>query len=186
MKHQDAINLFEALHPNFFESEWIRSMPETHIFSELILDLNQDPLSPPPYPCPEGIGFGIYQGGLAPLQEAVAMVDENWVQYFTPEKRIFCARDEEGKILSFCILDDLGIHRIDGNLQRIAGPGCVGTIPTHEGRGIGLNLVYRATLLFSEEGYDYSYIHYTYLPDWYAKLGYRTILTWNGKLGYLK
>ena len=30
-----------------------------------------------------------------------------------------------------------------------------------------------------EEGYDLSYIHYTGVAPWYAKLGYRTILKWD-------
>ena len=29
------------------------------------------------------------------------------------------------------------------------------------------------------EGFDLSYIHYTHLEHWYAKLGYRTILRWD-------
>ena len=32
-----------------------------------------------------------------------------------------------------------------------------------------------------EELYDYGYIHYTYETKWYGKLGYKTVLSWNGK-----
>jgi len=39
----------------------------------------------------------------------------------------------------------------------------------------------RDTLLeaVKEMGYDYSYIHYTGVANWYAKLGYRTEIIWN-------
>ena len=32
--------------------------------------------------------------------------------------------------------------------------------------------------LLKEEGYNYSYIHYTYVAQWYEKLGYETVLKW--------
>ena len=33
--------------------------------------------------------------------------------------------------------------------------------------------------ILKEEGYDYSYIHYTYLAPWYERLGYKTVIKWN-------
>ena len=32
--------------------------------------------------------------------------------------------------------------------------------------------------ILRQEGYDISYIHYTGVAPWYAKLGYRTFLRW--------
>ena len=36
-------------------------------------------------------------------------------------------------------------------------------------------MVSLGTLILKERGFDYSYIHDTGVPDWYAKLGYKTI-----------
>ena len=63
----------------------------------------------------------------------------------------------------------------------ISGPGCVGTVPAYRKKGIGLEMVRRATIMLKEEGFDLSWIHYTHIGPWYEKLGYRTVLRWNGK-----
>ncbi len=79
------------------------------------------------------------------------------------------------------MIEDFGEHIICGKKCRIGGPGCVGTLPEYRDRGIGLTMVRNVTGILKEELYDYSYIHYTYETAWYAKLGYRTVLRWNGK-----
>ena len=58
------------------------------------------------------------------------------------------------------------------------------TIPEYRKKGIGLEMVRRATMLLKEENFDISWIHYTHLRHWYEKLGYLTILEWNSK-GFL-
>ncbi len=40
-------------------------------------------------------------------------------------------------------------------------------------------MVKHVTQILKEEGYDYSYIHYTYLAPWYERLGYKTVIKWN-------
>ncbi|MBR5226313.1 MAG: GNAT family N-acetyltransferase, partial [Clostridia bacterium] len=64
---------------------------------------------------------------------------------------------------------------------RIGAPGCVGTIPAYRRQGIGLKLVQNATAILKQRGYDLSYIHYTGVGHWYARLGYQTILKWNAQ-----
>ena len=86
----------------------------------------------------------------------------------------YCAFDGE-KVVSFCILDEMGICQG----LRIAGPGCVGTVPAYRKKGIGLKMVQNATAILKDRGYDISYIHYTQVGHWYARLGYRTVLRWN-------
>ena len=82
------------------------------------------------------------------------------------------------RIASFCIIEDIGEHLLDGRRIKIGGPGCVGTVPEYRNRGIALVMVQNATQILKEEGYDLSYIHYTGVAPWYQKLGYRTILKW--------
>ena len=167
------------MHPGFFQEESIRSHPEEETFCEMVLDLRNTPPLSIPLPVPSGISFAEYRGPLNPLHEAVRKVDEDWVQYFNENDRFFCAFDGS-RIVAFCMLDDMG--RFQG--LKIAGPGCVGTIPEYREKGIALEMVRRATEILREEGWDISWIHYTWLEYWYGKLGYRTVLKWNSR-GFL-
>lgn len=166
--------IFNTLHPGFFQEESIRSMPKKWVFTELAMDLRGDcPHVIPPH-LPSGITFGEYHGALEPLRDAVAQVDEDWVQYFTEKCQYYCAFDGE-RIVAFCILDDMG--QVQG--LHIGGPGCVGTIPAYRKQGIGLEMVRLATETLRREGFDLSWIHYTHLAPWYMKLGYQPVLRWN-------
>jgi GNAT superfamily N-acetyltransferase len=166
--------LFDQLHPDFFQDAGISSLPQDEVYTELVIDLRYPVPCASPLPCPAGITFGDYHGDLDTLHAAVAQVDEDWVQYFNEGDRVFGAFSGD-QLVAFCSLEEMGRPQ---NL-RISGPGCVGTIPAFRKQGIGLEMVRRATLLLKEEGYDLSWIHYTHLADWYSKLGYRPVLRWN-------
>lgn len=166
--------LFHSMHPGFFEEDYIRSMAQEEIFTEQMLLLEDFDVNAVKIPCPEGITFGIAEGRGEELRAAVALVDEDWVQYFGDDGLVFCAFEND-RIISFCCLDDMGWHQG----LHISGPGCVGTIPERRGHGIGLRMVQLATEYLRQNGFDASYIHYTHIDHWYAKLGYRNILKWN-------
>ena len=170
----DYRELFNELHPGFFGQQFIREMPEGNVFAELVMDLRTERPEVPAYRPPEGITFGRYSGDPAKLREAVARVDDDWVQYFNENTPVYCAFDG-AEIAAFCILSDWGVH---GGL-RIGGPGCVGTVPSYRGKGIGLEMVRLATELQRGEGCGLSWIHFTHLEKWYSRLGYRTVLRWN-------
>lgn len=166
--------MFHQFHPDFFEEEGIRDLPGDEVFEEQILDLRNDDPSRVEVPCPEHITFGMYTGDLDTLRRAVALVDEDWVQYFNEGDEVYCAFDGD-QVVSFCNLDEFGVF--EG--KKIGGPGCVGTVPAYRKQGIGLKMVQNATMLLKEQGCDMSYIHYTHVGPWYAKLGYETVLRWN-------
>ena len=170
----DYIELFRSICPGFFDRPGIKNLPAEHVFAEMEMPLQNGMPAMPPVPCPEEITFGEYGGDVQPLKEAVSLVDGGWVQYFGEGGRYFCAFDGK-RIVAFCALTDFGCYQ---NL-RIGGPGCVGTVPEYRKRGIGLEMVRRATLILKQDGYDLSWIHYTHIADWYAKLGYRTVVRWN-------
>ena len=166
--------LFDSLHPHFFEQAHILALPPESVFSEQILDLAGFDPDAFRIPVPDAVTFGTAGGADADLRDAVRQVEGNWVQYFTPDQTAFCAFAGR-KVVSFCILDDMGRH----SGLRIGGPGCVGTVPEYRRRGIGLETVRLATALLRREGFDRSWIHYTQVDRWYEKLGYETVLRWN-------
>ncbi|MBR6478762.1 MAG: GNAT family N-acetyltransferase, partial [Lachnospiraceae bacterium] len=104
----------------------------------------------------------------------------HWVSFFNENSRVYCGF-VDGKIASFCLIEDFGEHVVNGQNWKIGGPGCVGTILEYRDRGIGLTMVRNVTKILQDEFYDYSYIHYTYETKWYGKLGYETFLSWCGK-----
>ena len=175
---QECILLFDCLHPNFFESEPVCSLPEEYIFDEMILPLNEFDTCKYHKEFDCNISFGFYDGDLDELKKEVEKVEKHWTPFFNGEERIFCGY-VNGKVASFCVVGDMGIYKIKGHELKIGGPGCVGTLPEYRDKGIGLTMVKKVTQILREEGYDYSYIHYTYLAPWYEKLGYKTAIKWN-------
>lgn len=127
-----------------------------------------------PLPAPDGVTFGFYSGDPAPLLAAVSEVEPGWAKYYDGREPAFCGFVGE-TVVSFCLLSDFGEREILGVKSRVGGTGCVGTLPAYRRRGIGLKMVSLGTLILKERGFDYSYIHDTGVPDWYAKLGYKTI-----------
>lgn len=172
----DYAALFHHIHPGFFEKDYIRSLPEEHVFDEQLLDLHSFCADTADIIAPAHITYGLFTGDIAALHASIREVDPDWLQYFTPGDPVFCAFDGD-RVVSFCLLDDFGEYQG----KRIGAPGCVGTIPSHRKMGIGLKMVQLATACLKEQGYDWSYIHYTHIGHWYARLGYQTILQWNCK-----
>ena len=174
MHFLDNRDMFDVMHPGFFDQPHIRAIDPDDTYSEMILDLKSyQPV--PPVPVKGDIQYVTWEGNKALLYEAVRKVIPEWVPIFeTIDDPVLCGM-EDNHILSFCILENMKSYKG----LRIGGPGCVGTVPEARGRGVGLRMVQIATEHFRREGYDISYIHYTGVAPWYAKLGYQTILTWN-------
>ncbi len=183
MNRQDYISLFNSMHPNFFEQQHIRALPEGEIFSEMILLLGEFDGSIYNKPLDSTVSFGFFDGTLAELRNIVEKVEEDWPQFFDENSRTYCGYIN-GKIASFCNIDDMGEYNVNGRVLRVGGPGCVGTLPEYRDKGIGLTMVKHATRILKDEGFDLGYIHYTYVDKWYGKLGYKTVLQW-GKDGFI-
>ena len=171
---------FMAQNPGFFEREYLKSLPETWVYEEMVLELKSFSPESVTLQIPENVSFGWYDGSNATLTQAVALVDESWVRYYGPDaKNVYCAT-LNGQVVSFCLIHSMGEYAG----LRFGGPGCVGTVPAFRKKGIGLYMIKNATEILKEQGYDISYIHYTGVAPWYAKLGYETVLKWN-KRGFL-
>lgn len=105
-------------------------------------------------------------------------VVEYWVNSFSGKHRIYCGY-LDGKVVSFCLVENKGTYNIGGHEFKIGGPGCVGTLPKYRNKGIGLTMVKYVTQILKDEGYDFSYIHFTGVARWYEKLGYKTAVKWS-------
>ena len=175
---KDYEALFHEMHPGFFEKENIRTMNEEWTYEEMILRL--DEFDPEAYrkTFDGSVSFGLYTGGPGELHTAVEKVIPQWVPLYNGESRVYCGFID-GRIASFCMIEDMGEHMLGGQPVKIGGPGCVGTVPEYRNRGVALMMVKNVTQILKDEGYDISYIHYTGVAPWYSKLGYRTILKWN-------
>ena len=177
MNKQESILLLDSMYPNFFERENVRSIPDEWICDEMILSL--DKFEPHKYDkkLEDNISFGYYEGDIDELKKAVERVVQYWTQSYNEKQRIYCGYIN-GKIASFCLIEDKGVYNINGREVKIGGPGCVGTLPEYRNKGIGLTMVRHVTQILKEEGYDYSYIHFTGVAPWYEKLGYKTSVQW--------
>ena len=175
---KDYEALFREMHPGFFEKEQIRSMNEEWTCEEMVLRL--DEFDPNAYEktFDSSVSFGFFRGGLDELHASVEQVVPAWLPLYDEKSRVYCGF-VNGKIASFCMIENMGEHLLDGQMLKIGGPGCVGTVPEYRNKGIGLMMVKDVTQILKEEGYDLSYIHYTGVAPWYHKLGYRTVLKWN-------
>ena len=178
-KEQRA-GIFNEIHPGFFDRDYVKRVADDEPASEMFMGLENMDAYCYEKSFPENITFGYYEGDMEELKDAVKKVIPHWVPLFTENSRVYCGY-ADGKIASFCMIEDFGEHIICGRKCKIGGPGCVGTLPEYRDRGIGLTMVRNVTGILKDELYDYSYIHYTYETAWYAKLGYRTVLRWNGK-----
>ncbi|MBQ8200639.1 MAG: GNAT family N-acetyltransferase [Clostridia bacterium] len=172
----DYADVFTQLQPDFFASEHIRSLPAEDIFDEQILDLRTFSEDAVALACPAHITFGLYRGDMAALHEVIREVEDDWTEYFNEGDQVYCAFEGD-QVVSFCLLDEFGVY--EG--MRIGGPGCVGTIPRCRKQGIGLKMVQKATAMLKDAGFDMSYIHYTHVGHWYARLGYQTVVRWNSR-----
>ena len=178
MNKQDYILLLNRMYPNFFEREAVRNLPDEWICDEMLLALKE--FDPGIYDkkFSENISFGYYNGNLDRLKEKVGKVVQYWSESYNGEHRAYCGYIN-GEVVSFCLIKDKGVHGINGHPYKIGGPGCVGTLPEYRNKGIGLTMVKNVTQILKEEGYDYSYIHFTGAAPWYEKLGYKSVLKWN-------
>lgn len=124
---------------------------------------------------PEGITFGFFEGDREELRKSVALVDDEWVQYFDDECPVFCAF-EDGKPVGFTIMgyDDLCV--LSGEGERVGSIGCVGVMPSVRKRGIGIAMAAHACTILKEIGCTRLFIHYTHLVNWYERLGCKTFL----------
>lgn len=176
--------IFEHINPDFFAPGKLDYMAEDAVYEELIMTAGETDYKKVDIPVPAGVVFKFVdttnETEMAKVLAAVQAVDDSWPQYFNKDARIYCAYSGND-IASFCLAEEMGTCELDGKSIKVAGPGCVGTVPAFRRQGIGLKMVQNATKILFDEGTDINWIHYTGVGPWYQKLGYKPVLKWNKK-----
>lgn len=123
-------------------------------------------------PQPDGVIFRMASPKeLCDVRVAVAQTEPYWVRFYAGDISVFVA-EFEGEIVGFVLLlSDMCFAT--NFLGRVGGLGCLGVVPKWREKGIGLRLAAHATQALLERGMDWSYLGYTWLEDWYGRLGYR-------------
>lgn len=163
---------WEEKHHAFFESCGYHNTGNFVEMQMPLKDVNVEEL--PVNLNPENITFGYCTDEeKSNLYEAVAQVDEEWVQYFKGSGSFYVAKEED-QIIGFTALsfDDMTLQSTGFN--KVGNVGCVGVIPSKRKYGLGLTMVARSIAELKKHGVEIGYIHFTQLESWYAKLGYRT------------
>jgi len=87
-------------------------------------------------------------------------------------QEILVARRGEA-ILGGCLVEAEPLRWHDHFDGPMGAPGAVCVAEPAQGQGIGMALAARGTELLQAAGFKHSFIGYTWLVDWYGKLGYR-------------
>lgn len=95
---------------------------------------------------------------------------------------LLARRVEGGEILGACLVES-PYPRWEQRFERPLGaPGCILTAETARGQGIGMALTARATEILQARGSRTSFLGWTWLVDWYGKLGYHVwqeyVMSW--------
>lgn len=158
-----------------YEAQW------SSINMELRLaDFSLEKLEIPPTPAEVRFRFA-EPGDRKALLAAVEEAEPSWVSIFeTCGDPVFLAVLGE-EIAGFQILSTEG-----GRFGRPGDPacsiGCVGVVPRHRERGIGLAMVAKGAQWLKEQNCARVELRYTWLEDWYGKLGFvTTCRQWMGE-----
>ena len=130
-----------------------------------------------------GLGVDFVTADEAKLERAVvdfvAVEEPEWKAYFAQaalEERgqdiLLACRTGGGEILGACLLESPSQRWALRLRQPVRAPGCILTAQAAQGQGIGMALTARATEILQARGCRTSFLGWTWLVDWYGKLGY--------------
>lgn len=155
---------------------------------DLVIDLTDDAITSLSLMPPKPDGVQLCLASLNEITELLEFESQHfpdWYQYFELAARhqafhdILLAREATGGLVGAVLVSD---HKTEwgsgGKWQEVLGAnvgaiGCLGVAEHARGRGIGLSMAAHATDLLKVRGFKTSYIGWTWLVDWYGKLGYQ-------------
>lgn len=158
---------------SFFEKNGYASKGQC---DEMYINLNTFTYSADNFRGHNKASYGWYEGDADKLRQAVADVDEEWVQYFNEGDNVFVGMVGD-EIACFCLVDLNCRKYLSDKYGKVGMPGCVGTVHKYRNQGIAIEMVALATQYLKEKNMDISFIFFTGVADWYKKIGYNTYIT---------
>ncbi len=172
-----AVCFFEACGWQYVETSFdmVRDFTDDGIASALLTACRPD-------------GVKLSPASLNEISELLKFEEQhfpNWYQYFELAVKhqalhdILLARGRAGSLIGAVLVSDQESKwEAGGKWQQLLGKnvgaiGCLGVADHARGRGIGLFMADYATEMLKRRGCTTSYIGWTWLVDWYAKLGYK-------------
>lgn len=126
-------------------------------------------------PAPQDVVFRMAgQTDTAALLETVRNAQENWTSIFETCKDPILVAEQGGRIVGFEVLSTDGAYFLRPG-QKIGSIGCVGVIPDQREHGIGLQMVAAGAQWLKEQGCTHIELRFTWLQDWYGRLGFHTV-----------
>lgn len=123
---------------------------------------------------PQGIRYRMAKPeDLPALLEAVNDAEPGWAGIYENCRDPIHLAELDGKIAGFEILADDGGYFVRSG-EKVGSIGCVGVRKSCRCRGIGLDMVSRGVQWLQEHGCTRIELRYTWLEDWYGRLGFRT------------
>lgn len=132
-------------------------------------------------PCPSDVVFRLAcENDMPAVLDAVRDVNENWLQYYRQPSGPVVVAEQNGSIVGFEILS-AGNSCFTADGEIVGSVGCVGVIHSAREQGIGLRMAAAGLEHLKEMGCTSAELLYTWLADWYGKLGFETMHTqWMG------
>ncbi|MBS4220155.1 GNAT family N-acetyltransferase [Bacillus sp. FJAT-49711] len=113
-----------------------------------------------------------------------------WTEYYTNMiddsafNHIIVARFNQMIVGCAMVLTEEDIRWRDMIKGKVGGVGCLGVMKKYRQHGIGASLVYAVNEELKNQGYTHSYIGYTWLEEWYGKMGY--VVFNRQRMGYIE
>lgn len=133
-------------------------------------------------PAPDGLSYRMATAADMPeLLAAVEAAQPNWPGIFKTCVDPILLAVLDGKIAGFEILASNGGQFLRPG-QQVGSVGCVGVVPPMREHGIGMDMVAQGIQWLKDQGCTLIELRYTWLEDWYGKLGFQTVARqWMGE-----
>lgn len=109
------------------------------------------------------------------LLEAVEQVNNSWTLYYKYCTNPILLAIEDNRIVGFEILTLSEATFYTSKYNKVGSIGCVGVLKDYRDKGIGRQMVAYALKELKKAGSNMVFIGYTWLEDWYGRLGFKTV-----------
>ena len=139
---------------------------------EITVEFDRSAIDIPKAPCDVTFRFAV-SADWPSLLAAVESMQASWKSIYERCTAPVFVAVQNDRIVGFEILEPTGGYFAKPG-QMIASIGCVGVVPEARNQGIGLQMVAYGADWLKEQECTFIELRYTWLEDWYGKLGFTT------------